>query len=592
MSTSTLSAQAPKSNAPGQAGEMPRAEHPRPDMLREQWMNLNGTWEFEIDNGVSGEERKLFEAASLSQKILVPFCPESDLSGIGNKDFMPCVWYRRTVTIPKEWAGKRVLLHFGACDYDTTVWVNGEKAGTHRGGYASFTFDVTKLLKEGENVLVVKALDNTRDPLQPKGKQCDKYASYGCLYTRTTGIWQTVWLEAVPTAYIRSYKCFPNLAEKCVQLHVKVDGNLKGGKLTAEVVAEGKTVACAQTPVRGAVQFSIALPEVRTWGPEDPFLYDLNLKLEGEGQQADVVKSYFGMREVAIDGYKVLLNGKSVFQRLVLDQGFYPDGIYTAPSDQALKADIEMSMAMGFNGARLHEKIFESRFLYWADKLGYLVWGEYPNWGLDHAAPLALERVTVEWLETLERDFNHPAIVGWCPFNETPLNQNPELLRMVYRTTKLVDDTRPCIDSSGWLHVETDIYDVHDYEQVPEKFAEHYDPMLSGGKVRQNFPDLDAAYRDGQPYFVSEYGGIWWGVDEENSWGYGERPKSEQEMLGRYRALTTYLLKHPMMFGFCYTQLTDVEQEQNGLYTYKRKAKFDPAIIKAINSQPAAIEAE
>jgi beta-galactosidase/beta-glucuronidase len=276
---------------------------------------------------------------------------------------------------------------------------------------------------------------------------------------------------------------------------------------------------------------------------------------------------------------------------LVLDQGFYPNGIYTAPSDAALKKDVELSMALGFNGARLHQKVFEPRLLYWADKFGYIVWGEYPDWGIDYSHPKALERVLPEWLEVMERDFNHPAIVGWCPFNETPGAQNPELLRIVHRATKALDPTRPAIDTSGYVHVETDVDDCHNYEQDPEKFAALFDDFKTSDRVWHNAHAVGAPYA-GQPYFVSEYGGIWWnpGQKDAKSWGYGNRPKSADEFLARYRALTEALLFHPKMFGFCYTQLTDVEQEVNGLYTYDRKPKFDPKIIRAINSQKAAIE--
>lgn len=568
----------------------PRPEHPRPDMLRESWQNLNGTWDFEIDNGISGEERGLHTGKALSGKIVVPFCPESELSGINNKDFMPCVWYRRTVTIPNDWKDQRVLLHFGACDYDTTVWINGKRAGAHRGGYSSFHFDVSPHLAAGENTIVVRAVDDTRSPLQPKGKQCHAFQSVGCHYTRTTGIWQTVWLEAVPQTYIKNIQAHAQIEQKRVAYQVNILGPTQGATLTAVVNADGKNVGEAKVNVSGNTQITIDLAEVTLWEPLKPFLHDVEFTLAREGVKSDVVKSYFGMRDISIEGNKVLINGKSVFQRLVLDQGFYPDGIYTAPTDAALKKDIELSLAMGFNGGRLHQKVFEPRFLYWADKLGYMVWGEYPSWGLDSTHVEALERVLPEWMECLERDFNHPSIVGWCPFNETPNNARHSLLRTVYLATKAIDPTRPVIDASGYLHVETDIFDVHDYEQDPVKMAARYDDFKTTGAPYRNYPDHDIQYA-GQPYFLSEYGGIWWSTKEsKESWGYGERPKSVDDMVARYKGLTSYLLNHPKMFAFCYTQLTDVEQEQNGLYTYDRKPKFDPNIIKEINSQPAAIE--
>jgi hypothetical protein len=290
----------------------------------------------------------------------------------------------------------------------------------------------------------------------------------------------------------------------------------------------------------------------------------------------------------------ILLNNKPVYQRLVLDQGFYPTGIYTAPTDEDLRNDIEISMGLGFNGARLHEKVFEARFLYWADKLGYLVWGEHANWGLNITTPMGLERFLPEWIEVLERDYNHPSIVGWCPFNETwDLNgtkQDDNILKLVYQATKAIDKTRPVIDTSGNFHVITDIFDVHDYDQNPETFSQRYEGLKTGEDVYVSFPQRQKY--DGQPYFVSEYGGIWWnpGQTDQNSWGYGNRPKSEEEFIKRYKGLTETLLQHPKMCAFCYTQLYDVEQEVNGLYTYDRKPKFDPEIIKAVNSQKAAIE--
>ncbi|HUU28260.1 MAG TPA: glycoside hydrolase family 2 TIM barrel-domain containing protein [archaeon] len=578
--------------------EVPRPEYPRPQMTRDAWLNLNGPWEFEMDYGVSGEERGLplgepFAEPLTIPKIKVPFCPESELSGIGDKDFMTCIWYKRSFDLPADWPGKRVLLHFGAVDYETKVWVNGELAGTHRGGYSPFTFEITGLVKEKNNLVVVRAYDDTRSGLQPKGKQCSNYYSTGVHYTRTTGIWQTVWLEAVPQTYLKSFKLYPDIDRGAVTVQAEIEGETDGFALKAKVTAEGRKVGEVMVSARSPAPFDIPLRERRLWEPGNPFLYDLEFVLEKDGKQVDLVKSYFGLRKVSIEGSRVLINNRPVFQRLVLDQGFYPDGIYTAPTDDALRMDIELSMAVGFNGARLHQKVFEPRFLYWADRLGYLVWGEYPNWGLDHKNPQALERMLPEWLEVLHRDFNHPSIITWTPFNETPRDQNPELLRNIYRVTKAVDPTRPAHDTSGYVHVETDIFSVHCYTQDTGKFASFFEPFKTGGKIWQTRPEGDAPYL-GQPYIVDEYGGIWWnpGQKDDKAWGYGERPKSEKEFLDRYRALTETLLFNPRMFGFCYTQLYNIEQEVNGIYTYDRQPKFDAKILKAINSQKAAYENE
>ena len=572
---------------------VPRPEYPRPQMVRKEWLSLNGKWKFDIDYSLSGEEKGYWrkETKNFLREILVPFCPESKLSGIGEKDFMPCVWYRRSFVLPKEWREKRVLLHFGAVDYAATVWVNGKLVGTHRGGYSPFSFEITHLLKNGKNHIVVRAVDDTRDSLQPSGKQSTKLESYGCCYTRTTGIWQTVWLEAVPSTYLRLFRLYPDLDQGKLTIHAGVDGNSEGFILNTKVFISGKKVGEAGTSAHGPITFTLGLSDIHPWEPETPFLYDLEFSLKEGGNPVDLVKSYFGLRKIHIQGKKILINNKPIFQRLVLDQGYYSDGIYTAPTDESLRRDIELSQALGFNGARLHEKVFEPRFLYWADHLGYLVWGEYPNWGLDHSNPVALERMLPEWLEVLERDFNHPAIIGWCPFNETPYSQNPELLQNIYRVTKSVDSTRPVIDTSGYVHVETDIYDCHNYKQDPEKFASFFKDFEARDKVWQNHPEKDAPYQ-GQPYFVSEYGGIWWnpGQADEKAWGHGDRPRTKEEFLERYRALTEVLLFHPKMFGFCYTQLYDIEQEVNGLYTYDRRPKFVPDLIKKINSQRASIE--
>lgn len=578
--------------------QIPRPEHPRPQFVRQDWLNLNGEWEFAEDPGKSGEARGLSSGTALPQRILVPFCPESRLSGIGKVDFMPCVWYRRQFRVPQAWDGRRVLLHFDAVDYEATVWVNGKLAGSHRGGYVPFTLEVTRLLRPGENELVVRAVDDTRSPLQPSGKQSPRFESYGCMYTRTTGIWQTVWLEAVPESYLAGVRITPDLDAGRLHLQVRVEGPVPGSgpagltlraraKASGAFVAEGHTAAA--TPVTTLV---LDVPQPRPWSPEDPFLYDLELVLEGPGGAVDQVQSYFGMRKVHLQDGSIWLNNKPVFQRLVLDQGFYPDGIYTAPSDEALKRDLELSLAMGFNGARLHEKVFEPRFLYWADRLGYLVWGEFPNWGIDHRHPEALERFLGEWLTALERDYSSPSLVGWCPFNETPGNQNPELIRTVHRVTKQVDPTRPVVDTSGYVHVETDVYDSHNYEQDPSKFAAAFEPLARGEAGWKNgHAEQNSGHVIGQPYFVSEYGGIWWNPQgDENGWGYGQRPTSEAEFHARYKALTETLLFNPHMCAFCYTQLYDVEQEVNGLYTYDRRPKFDPAVIRAVNAQPAAIE--
>ncbi len=574
------------------AAQVPRPEHPRPQMVREQWLNLNGAWEFEYDHGNSGVARGMADdGARYSMNITVPFCPESELSGVGNTDFMSCVWYRRSFEIPAGWDGKRVRLHFGAVDYEATVWVNGTELGSHRGGYSAFSFDITDVLRSGGNTVVVRAYDDNRPGVQPRGKQCTRYESYGCHYTRTTGIWQTVWLEAVGSSFLYSFKVLPDIEGPSVTVVPEFEGSLEGLKFELVARADGKVVGRASLAAADGRPLHLELKKKQLWSVEDPFLYDLELKLMRGKEVVDRVESYFGLREVAVDGNKVLINGRPVFQRLVLEQGFYPDGIYTAPTDEALKRDIEISQGLGFNGARLHQKVFEPRFLYWADRLGYLVWGEYPNWGQDHSNPVTLGRMLPEWLEVLRRDFNHPSIVIWTPFNETPRSQRPELLRNVYLATKAVDPTRPVQETSGFTHVLTDIFGVHCYQQDTTRFRENFEPSRTGGAIFHTLPDDDVPY-EGQPYMVSEYGGIWWnpGQQDKTAWGYGGRPRTESDFIARYRTLTETLLTNPNMFGFCYTQLYDIELEVNGLYTYDRRAKFDPEIFRRINTRRAAYE--
>ncbi len=568
---------------------IPRPEYPRPQWRRPNWVNLNGEWQFEIDNSRSGEARGLHHCGvSFQNMITVPFCPESRLSGIGNTDFMNGVWYKRRVTIEAPLV--KTHLHFGAVDYRCKVYINGKFVGEHKGGYSSFFFDVTDALCVGENDITVYAEDDTRDRMIPSGKQSASFHSWGCYYTRTTGIWQTVWLEFLPACYIESAKFTPNLCDNNVTVTATLCGK---GAFSCVVSYNGSTMG--EHRIHSAqehVSFTIPLAERHLWEVGNGRLYDVKMTFAD-----DTVDSYFGMREVRFDGYRFLLNGKAVFQRLVLDQGFYPDGIYTAPSDDALVHDIELSLSLGFNGARLHEKVFEERYLYHADRLGYLVWGEYPDWGLDWSRPESASAILPEWMAVVKRDINHPSIIGWCPHNETwdqdHRKQWDEGIAMLYDVTKAIDPDRPCIDTSGNYHVKTDVFDLHDYDQNPVTFKARWDRLPHEGVLDDGFRDRQT-YR-GEPVFISEYGGIRWAAGEKDetlcgSWGYGDDPHSEEEFYERFKGLTDALLDNPRLFGLCYTQLTDVEQEQNGLYTYDRKLKFDAERLSAIMSRKAAME--
>ncbi len=581
--------------------KLPRNEYPRPQLVRDAWLCLNGEWEFEIDAGESGEERGLIDAEKLSGTITVPFCPESKLSGIEHKDFMRCVWYAKNLSVPAEWKGKRILLHFGAVDYVATVWVNGKKAGMHTGGYTPFVFDITDMLNFANDRIVLSAFDDVRSHNQPAGKQSTRLASYDCSYSRTTGIWQTVWMEAVEDVHIGNLRMTPDTAACAVTTECRLTGDPENTALTVRVTYDGREVGFASAAgiTGNSVTLTIPLSEKHLWEVGIGNLYDVELTLTKNGKTVDYATSYFGLRSVSLVGRTFRLNGRVVFGRWVLDQGFYPGGIYTAPTDEDLKNDILKSMELGFNGARLHQKIFEPRFLYWADRLGYLCWGEHANGELSIDTPEAIAHFLPEWLEAVERDYNHPAIIGWCPFNETwdyrGKRQADCVLAQIFCVTKALDATRPVIDTSGNFHVVTDIYDVHDYEQDPAKFATYYARIAEGivNEPCERISDRSIRGRqhyDGKkPLFVSEYGGILW-TDKQGGWGYGSGPKTEQEFLDRYKGLTDALLDNEDVMGFCYTQLFDVEQEQNGLMTYEREFKFDPALLHAINTREAAIE--
>ncbi|WP_270330221.1 glycoside hydrolase family 2 protein [Lapidilactobacillus dextrinicus] len=568
---------------------IPRPEHPQPQFQRQNWRNLNGKWQFAFDFGKSGRDRHWYQGYDFNQEVTVPFCPESKLSGIHYTDFIPAVWYQRSIEISEAELARTTLLHFGAVDYLCEVYVNGQIAGTHRGGCSAFEFDISTYLVTGENIITVYAEDDVRSNHQPKGKQSGLYASHGCDYTRTTGIWQTIWLEFLPQRRLKRVKFYPNVAQGSVTIETFTSGH---AALTIKIYYQGQLCGSLQSDDLSQHQLhEISLDQIHLWEVGAGRLYDVEFTF-GDDQ----VTSYFGLREVQMDGYRFLLNGQPVFQRFVLDQGFYPDGIYTAPTDAALQKDIQISLDCGFNGARLHQKAFEPRFLYHADQMGYLVWGEMASWGIDLSSYQSALDFMPEWQEIMARDFNHPAIITWCPMNETwNVNDRPQIANIVrqnYQITRLLDPTRPCVDTSGNYHVQTDIYDVHDYAQDPNVFKEHFTPGHYPNGEFYDEHDARQQYSEGLPFGVSEYGGIKWDPDSqsEEAWGYGQAPQTKDEFMARYRGLTEILLNHPRMFGFCYTQLYDVEQERNGLYYYDRTPKFAVEQIKAINQQVAAIE--
>lgn len=572
----------------------PRPEYPRPQFVRGDWLTLNGPWTYTFDPGKSGMERNFQGSPAFNGMIIVPFCPESALSGVGYTDFIECIWYQRKIEIPSTWDGKRILLHFGGVDYQCEAFIDGVSVGRHWGGMVSFSFDITRFVKPGsQHNLVLWVRDDVRSGTQPGGKQSEKFASYGCMYTRTTGIWQPVWLEAVHPLGLRSIQIIPDLDSSrlivtptffATQIGLKFQVSLREG-----LDGHGQLLDQVSIPASNGVPVVLNVPDAKPWSPEFPFLYGLNLQLlDPSGQLLDQVDSYAGLRKVHVQDGQVYLNNHPYYLRLVLDQGFYPDGIWTAPSDEALKRDIQLSMRAGFNGARLHQKVFEPRFHYWADRLGYLTWGKSSSWGIDVKDGISARNFLSEWREILVRDRNHPSIIAWTPFNETwdtgDRRQHNRLHVDAYELCHSLDPTRPVNDASGYAHARTDLWTVHTYEQDPLKFKELL--VLKDGQPWRNYPDREVDF-EGQPYIVDEFGGIKWIPPDrrpfaETSWGYGEGPHSMDEYYSRLEGLIDALNAHAHIAGYCYTQLTDVEQEQNGIYNYDRSEKFDMNRIASI----------
>jgi beta-galactosidase/beta-glucuronidase len=590
--------------------DIPRAEYPRPQFVRDQWQCLNGPWQFEIDQSDSGIHRGLLDR-ELAQTILVPFAPESAASGIGNGDHLNAVWYRREITIPAEWAGKRALLHFQAVSQDAVVWVNGKEVYRHRGCWSPFTVDLGDYTQPGETfTLVVRARHDTRK-LGAYGKQMMGFsATPGDSYCwRVTGIWQSVWMEPVADVHLKRSRITPNVARKRFEITQPISQNRRGLQFRATLFWDGRELAHVQVPADQDFSPSVELPvpdeELHLWGPGEGNLYDITLELiDADGTVVDCAQSYAGLRSVSIDGMAVRINGKNVFQRLVLDQGLYLDTAQTAPSDEILRKDIELSMAAGFNGARFHQKVFEERSMYHADRMGYLVWGEMGDWGYDLNAPPM--NMISQWLEVMERDYSHPCIVGWCALNESAAEIRDEIdaledfTRALFLAAKAMDPSRPVLDASGYSHRmhETDIWDTHEYDFKGEmdKWAAMFEGMETG-KVYVHKPSwcaipVSVDYH-GQPYFVSEFGGLWWAPrdrDADESWGYGPRPDTEEEFLELMKFYFDTLLDNPHMFGYCFTQLTDTMPEQNGVVYQDRSLKYDLGKLKAIQSRPAAFE--
>ena len=598
--------------------QIPRAEYPRPQFERAEWQNLNGEWSYTLDPVKTGWERGLKDSKGFDGRITVPFAPESKLSGVEHTEFIPCIWYQREISIPAEWEGKDILLNFGAVYYESEVYVDGKFVNRHFGGSDSFSVDITAFVKPGsKHSLVVNAKSDLRSRMQSAGKQSLRQGPFECMYTRTTGIWQTVWLEAVAPSGIGRVKISTDIDRSVVAMEFTMRRNAAGNVLTINVKDEGKVVASDSGPVASGSVVMLPIKKAKLWSPESPFLYDVEFELkDATGKVIDRATSYFGMRKIHTDGNKIYLNNEPYYQRLVLDQGFYPDGVWTAPSDEALRHDIEMSKEAGFNGARLHQKVFEERFHYWADKLGYLTWGEAPSWGLDANDVEAARNFLMEWRNLVVRDMNHPSIVTWTPFNEEfwpDETQYPRFVTDIYTITKQLDPSRPVNTVSGGQHIVTDIWTEHHYEQNPDKLRDiiynkgnmfvrgHSVQARHRGNVGYNRPVLNdpysfPTYKGDIPYILDEFGGIKCmeaNPAKDGAWGYGDAAQTKEDFYKRLEAQVRGLIEmSDKMWGYCYTQLTDVMQEQNGIYYYDRGVKYDMERVRKIFQMPLPNAAE
>ena len=586
---------------------LPKNEHPTPQFMRNDWINLNGVWTYTINmrppyfsdkRSYNHEEN----STGFDKTIVVPYAPESELSTVAYKDMIFSMFYHRSIEIPQSFAGKKILLHFGAVFYHADIFIDAQMVDFHDGGSTPFAVDITAYVRVGgQHNLVVKATSNLQDGSTPSGKQSSFMNSYKCFYTRTTGIWQTVWMEAVDHHALRDVRMESDIDSEQLSITPYFYSIAKDMSFSCKVFDGDVVVATYEGKAKEGVAVTIAIPDMKLWSCDDPHLYSLQFTTTLGDTVIDAVSSYMGMRNVEIHDNQVFLNHKKLYQRLVLDQGYYPLSQWTAPDDESLKQDILLGKEAGFNGARLHQKVFEPRYLYWADRLGYLCWGESPSWGIEYNdESLPARNFLSEWAEILQRDRNHPSIIIWTPLNETfrftDAHAHRRLHRDAYNLCKMLDPSRPVNDSSGYIHFVTDVWTVHTYEQDPVRFAEKL--AMKDGKPFRNFPEFESEYT-GQPYLVDEYGGIKWDPETQHqndllvgqnlvSWGYGESPKSLEEFYHRLEALTDALLCLEHVSGYCYTQLTDVEQEKNGIYLYDRDVKFDMERIRKIFSKVPA----
>lgn len=584
-------------------------DYPRPQLVRKGWSCLNGEWSFAFDDKKEGIKEGWYRNFPKGEKIQVPFTYETEKSGICRQERHSRVWYEREIFLEKK-EEKRYLLHFEGSDFDTRVWVNQEAAGSHQGGYARFTFDVTELLKEGENRITVMVQDSY-ELRQPRGKQRWRKENFGCWYVQTTGIWKTVWLEEVPKLYLSSLKITPLLKERAVEIQWELGGdseafleNEQGVFLNLEAGFGGKKISAVKNQIfrdHGSFRLEVFcdLEDFGEWGimewkPEEPNLYDLDCCLESSAGK-DQISAYFGMREISIEGPNILLNGRPLYQRLILDQGYWKESHLTPPDEEALIEDIEKILALGYNGVRKHQKTEDERFLYWCDKKGLLVWSEmaaayeFDDYGV--------EEFTREWMEIVRQNYSHPCIITWTPFNESwgipqvkTDRRQQHFTEEIYHLTKALDPFRPVIVNDGWEHTVSDIITLHDYEEEGKILLDRYqnckEEILKGEVYHCSSKSAFAQGYGwkGQPVIISEYGGIAF-AGEGAGWGYGNKVADKEAFIRRFDEITTAVKSLPYVCGYCYTQVSDVQQEINGLLDEERNFKIEPEIIREINER-------
>ena len=579
----------------GKKTEPPRRDaYPRPQLQREDWASLDGTWDFAIDFDATWRTP---EQVRWDRKINVPFSPETPLSGVHETGLYKCVWYRRSFQTPTLDGSRRLILHFGAVDYEAWVWVNGTLAARHEGGYTPFSADITDLLtKEGAQSIVVRAEDDPADLAKPRGKQDWRELPHSIWYYRTTGIWQPVWLEAVSETYLTHLRWLPDAEHWDIGFDVRLGGTQRRDLTLRVKLSIGDRVladdTCSFNSDEIARKIGIPDPGIDDyrnellWSPESPKLIDADLELrEPGGRVLDQVRSYTALRSAALLGNRFCLNGKPYPLRLVLDQGYWPDGGLTAPDDDAFRRDVELAKSMGFNGVRKHQKIENPRFLYWADRLGLMVGEEMPS--PYRFTKRSIERLTKQWTEAILRDVSHPCIIAWVPFNESwgvpDLPDSPSQRNFVaamYHLTKTLDPTRTVIGNDGWEAVATDAITIHDYDADPDRLARRYSvecgdvpTLLRNERPGHKVLALSEFTYQDQPILLTEFGGIAFHRDRAHTWGYS-RVEDAGDLARRYWRLLTAVRNLPLLAGFCYTQFTDTYQEANGLLYMDRTPKF------------------